>query len=157
MQDTSPLNNAGWSSGGFNNQIRDLDGLQYQQASRLADFGLPVHLTDRYEALSVSRYGNVDGKATILVTGRPFPGVTEQLQFDRESGLLLRRSISTSTPLGPLPEQIDYSDYREVGGIKVPFTVRYVTWSQVTMEKLTEVTFNTPVGDGEFAKPAGER
>ena len=66
----------GWSSGGFNNQIRDLDGLQYQQASRLADFGLPVHLTDRYEALSVSRYGNVDGKATILVTGRPFPGVT---------------------------------------------------------------------------------
>ena len=63
----------GWSSGGFNNQVRDLEGLQYQQAARLADFGLPLHLTDRYESLSVSRYGNVDGKPTILVTGRPFP------------------------------------------------------------------------------------
>ena len=55
------------------------------------------------------------------MTGRPYPGVTEQLQFDRESGLLLRRSITTATPLGPLPEQIDYSDYRDVNGVKVPF------------------------------------
>jgi hypothetical protein len=143
----------GWSSGGFNNQVRDLEGIGLQQAARLADFGLPLHLTDRYDALSVSRYGNVDGRATILLTGRPFPGVTEQLQFDRETGLLLRRSISTATPLGPLPEQIDYSDYRDVAGVKVPYAVRYVTWSMVTAEKLSDVKFNTPVGDDQFARP----
>jgi hypothetical protein len=147
----------GWSSGGFNNQVRDLEGLQYQQATRLADFGLPLHLTDRYESLTVSRYGNIDGKPTILVTGRPYPGVTEQLQFDRESGLLLRRSVSTATPLGPLPEQIDYSDYRDVNGVKVPFTVRHATWNALTTEKLTEVRFNVPVAETEFAKPAGAR
>jgi hypothetical protein len=50
------------------------------------------------EALAVSRYGNVDGKATIVLSGRPYPGVTEQLQFERDSGLLLRRIITTSTP-----------------------------------------------------------
>jgi hypothetical protein len=144
----------GWSSGGFNNQVRDLEGLGLQQAGRLADFGLPLHLTERYEALSVSRYANVDGKPTILVTGRPYPGVTEQLQFDRESGLLLRRSISTATPLGPLPEQIDYTDFRDVAGVKIPYNVRYVTWNAVTAEKLADVKFNTPVGDDLFAKPA---
>ncbi len=144
----------GWSSGGFNNQVRDLDGLQFQQAARLADFGLPLHLADRYPALAVSRYGTIDGKATILLTGRPYEGVTEQLQFERESGLLLRRSITTTTPLGPLPEQIDYSDYRDVNGVKVPFQVRYVTWSAVTAQKLTDVKFNAPVTDADFAKPA---
>jgi hypothetical protein len=57
--------------------------------------------------------------ARVVLSGRPYPGVTEQLQFDRESGLLLRRSVTTSTPLGPLPEQVDYSDYRDVSGVKV--------------------------------------
>ncbi|MEO7273834.1 MAG: hypothetical protein ABIX28_08475, partial [Vicinamibacterales bacterium] len=145
---------AGWSSGGFNTQVRDLDGLQFQQAARLADFGLPLHLAERYQSLAVSRYAMIDGKPTILLTGRPYEGVTEQLQFDRESGLLLRRSITTTTPLGPLPEQIDYSDYRDVNGVKVPFQVRYVTWSAVTAQKLTAVTFDAPVTEADFAKPA---
>ena len=145
---------AGWSSGGFNNQVRDLDGLQFQQAARLADFGLPLHLAERYESLAVSRYGDDRRQADDPLTGRPYEGVTEQLQFERESGLLLRRSITTTTPLGPLPEQIDYSDYRDVDGVKVPFSVRYVTWSAVTAEKLTDVTFNAPVTDADFAKPA---
>jgi hypothetical protein len=147
----------GWSQGGFNNMVRDLEGLGFQQAARLADLGVPLHLPERYEALAVSRYGNVDGKATIVLSGRPYPGVTEQLQFERDSGLLLRRTITTSTPLGPLPEQIDYSDYREVGGIKVPFLIRYVTWRDVTTEKLSDVTFNVAFADEEFAKPAGAR
>jgi hypothetical protein len=44
-----------------------------------------------------------------------------------------------------------------VSGVKVPFMVRYVTWNAVTAEKLSEVTFNTPVGDDQFVKPAGAR
>ena len=124
---------------------------------RVADFGLPLHLPDRYESLSVTRYGNVDGKPTIALSGRPYPGVTQQMQFDRESGLLLRRTITTATPLGPLPEQIDYSDYRDVSGVKVPFVVRYVTWRDVTTEKLADVKFNVPIAADEFAKPAVAR
>jgi hypothetical protein len=147
---------SGWTSGGFNNMVRDMEGLQLQQTARLADFGLPLHLQERYESAAVTRYGNVDGKPTIIVSGRPYPGVTEQLQFDRETGLLLRRNISTGTPLGPLPEQIDYSDYRDVNGVKVPFTVRHATWNAVTTEKLSQVTFNAPIGQEEFAKPAAK-
>jgi hypothetical protein len=147
----------GWSQGGFNNMVRDLEGLGLQQAARSADFGLPLHLPERYESLAVSRYGNIDGKATIVVTGRPYTGVTEQLQFDRESGLLLRRSVTTSTPLGPLPEQVDYSDYRDVNGVKVPFLVRYATWRELTTEKLSDVKFNVEITAEEFARPAAAR
>ena len=145
---------SGWATG-FGNQIRDLDAFQLQQAARLADFTLPLRIQESYAALAVSRYANIDGKATIVLTGRPYPGVIEQLQFDRESGLLLRRSISTATPLGPLPEQIDYSDYRDVSGVKVPFSVRHATWNSLFNAKVAEVKFNVPVSADAFVKPAG--
>ncbi len=53
-----------------------------------------------------------------------------------------------------LPEQIDYSDYRDESGLKVAHTVRHATWNQVTTEKFTDVKLNTPIADDVFARPA---
>ena len=65
-------------------------------------------------------YDAIDGRPVVVLTGKPYPDVTEQLSFDRQSGLLLRRTVTTTgVRLMALPEQIDYSDYRDVGGIKV--------------------------------------
>lgn len=144
---------SGWSAGGFQNQVRDLEGFQLQQGLRLADLGLPLRLSGRYDGLAVTRYADVDGKAAIVLSGRPYAEVTEQLFFDRETGLLLRRTVATRTGLGELPEQIDYSDYRDVSGVKMPFTVRHVTWNAVTTERFTDVKINVPVSDDQFARP----
>ena len=139
---------------------RDLAGFQMQQGLRLADFALPLHLKERYATLVVNKaYSTVDGKPAIAITGSPYPNVTETLSFDRETGLLLQRVITTgSGGLGfnimNLPEQIDYSDYRDVGGLRVPHVVRHATWNQVTTEKLTDVKINAPVAADAFAKPA---
>jgi photosynthetic reaction center cytochrome c subunit len=138
---------------------RDLAGFQMQQGLRLADFMLPLHLKERYETLLVNKaYETIDGKQVVVITGRPYPNVTEQLSFDRETGLLLRRVVITGSggvgfSIMNLPEQIDYSDYRDVGGLKVPHTVRHATWNQVTTEKFTDVKINAPVADTIFAKP----
>ena len=43
------------------------------------------------------------------------------LYFDQQSGLLLRLIRYGDTALGLLPTQIDYADYREVSGLKVPY------------------------------------
>jgi len=134
---------------------RDLEGLQAQQATRLADFSVPLTIKDHFKNLTVSRYSSVDGTDAILVTGRPAPDVIEQLFFDKSSGLLLRRIILTTTALGNLLEQVDYSDYRDVSGVKVPFQVRHATSSDVVTEKFADVKLNAPVDDSQFAKPAG--
>jgi photosynthetic reaction center cytochrome c subunit len=139
---------------------RDLIGFQLQQGLRLADFMLPLHLKERYETLLVNKaYETIDGKQVVVITGQPYPNVTEQLSFDRATGLLLRRVIITGSggvgfSIMNLPEQIDYSDYRDVGGLKVPHTVRHATWNQVTTEKFTDVKINVPVADAIFTKPA---
>jgi len=129
---------------------RPLEGLQAQQASRLADFGLPVNAKTKYSDLRVQRYSNADGMNAIVLSGRTAADVTEQLYFDRDSGVLLRRVISTKTPLGSLVEQIDYSDYRDVSGVKLPFQVRHATWNQANTLKFTDVKLNVPLDDALF-------
>jgi photosynthetic reaction center cytochrome c subunit len=149
----------GRGGGGPPDAARDLGGFQMQQGLRLADFALPLHMKERYTALLVNKtYDTIDGKSVVQITGNPYPNVTETLSFDRESGLLVRRSITTGSggvgfSILNLPEQIDYSDYRDVGGIKVPHTVRHSTWNQVTTERFQDVKINASIADEIFTKP----
>jgi hypothetical protein len=75
------------------------------------------------------------------------------LYFD-PSGLLVRLVRWTLTPVGFVPTQIDYSDYRDVAGVKIPFhkTVTQ-TYMQMNVE-LSEVQPNVTVDAARFAKPA---
>jgi hypothetical protein len=136
------------------NGIRDAEGLNAQQIRRLADLGLPLNAKQRYQNLRSARYGAIDGTPTVVLIGSPVTDVVEHLEFDRASGLLLRRSVFTRTPLGQLHERIDYSDYRDVSGIKMPYQVRHATWNDVTTEKFSDITVNAPIDEAQFAKPA---
>jgi photosynthetic reaction center cytochrome c subunit len=74
--------------------------------------------------------------------------------FDRSTGMLVRLVRWNDTPLGPVPTQIEYSDYRDVAGVKMPFTwTASQTYMQATI-KLSEVKPNVPVEASRFAQPA---
>lgn len=130
-----------------------------QQGLRLADFSLPLRARERYTTLLVNKaYETINGRPVVVITGTAYPNVTEQLSFDRETGLLLRRAVHTTSGgtglnILNLGEQIDYSDYRDAAGIKVPHTVRHATHNQVWTWKFTDVKINAPVADEVFAKP----
>ena len=75
------------------------------------------------------------------------------LYFD-ESGLLARLVRWTQTPVGFVPTQIDYADYREVAGVRMPFRLTVSqTYMQMTIE-LSEVQPNVQVDAARFARPA---
>ena len=73
--------------------------------------------------------------------------------FD-ESGLLVRVVRWNKTPVGIVPTQIDYTDYRDVAGVKMPFKI-VVTWTngQNTIV-LSDVQPNIAIDAAKFAKPA---
>lgn len=73
--------------------------------------------------------------------------------FD-DSGLLVRQVRWNKVVVGTIPTQIDYSDYREVAGVKIPFHT-VVTWTdgQDTFE-LSDIQPNVPIDAGKFATPA---
>ena len=83
---------------------------------------------------------------------------TERYYFDVQTGLLLRKTTFTKTMLMPFPDQIDFEDYRDVDGVKVPFTIRYSaidTYDSWT-RKFTEIKRNAVVGDALFTAPAAQ-
>ncbi len=80
----------------------------------------------------------------------------ERYYFDAETGLLLRKTTLTKTMLMPFPDQIDFEDYRDVDGVKVPFTIRYSaidTYDSWT-RKFTLIKRNVVVDDALFKAPA---
>jgi hypothetical protein len=78
-----------------------------------------------------------------------------KLYFDKQSGLLVRQVRYTQLPVGRVPAQIDYTDYREVAGtgVKMPFkwTATWVDGRSTTT--LTGVQPNLPIDDARFVKP----
>ena len=82
---------------------------------------------------------------------------TVQLFFDVESGLLLRRVNLTNTMLGPLNVQWDFSDYRDVGGLKLPFLIRTsdVSSYDTVVRRFSEIKFDSSVKDDVFDTPQG--
>ncbi len=122
-------------------------------ASVLADVGLATRLKEKYGPVAVGRYERIDGHDAITLRATPSPHVAETLWFDRGSGLLLRRLALLQTPLGRLPLQIDYADFRDVQGVKVPFEIRITDWENVQVQKFAEVKVNAPVDAGRFARP----
>jgi len=137
-----------WIQQGQN--ARDLEGVQAAQVSRSSEL-LPLNLKQRYSNLQIGRYGNIDGVDTISLGVRS-PAVTDQFQFERQSGLLKRRTIQTSTPYGALVEQVDYNDYRDVDGVKLPFQVKYTSWSAATTQKITDAKVNATIDQADFTK-----
>ena len=98
-------------------------------------------------------FADIDGRQVQVVRGIN-PGQSPvNLYFDA-SGLLVRLVRWTETAAGPVPVQIDYSDYRDVAGVKMPFHW-VMTWTngQSTIQ-LKDVRANVSIDDSRFAKPA---
>jgi hypothetical protein len=76
--------------------------------------------------------------------------------FDN-SGLLVRLLRWNDTAVGPVATQYDYSDFRDVGGVKRPFRwVRRSTANEVTVV-LKEIRPNVAIDAARFAKPTTTR
>jgi hypothetical protein len=144
---------SGWTQSG--DRLRVLDGVETRNASLQADMALGVQIRERYAALAVRAYDRVNGTAVVVLEGRRAAGATETLSFDRASGLLVRRTVTLRTPMGPLPVQIDYDDYRPIDGVKTPFEVRVTDWESVSVETFSDVVHNQPIDPARFARPAG--
>ena len=73
--------------------------------------------------------------------------------FDNATGLLVRIVRWNETPVGPVPTQLEYTDYRDVAGVKMPYSwVMTQTYMQATI-KLTALQPNVAVDAARFARP----
>lgn len=88
-----------------------------------------------------------------LVQGFGPGGLVVSLYFDKKTSLLVRMVRYSNTPVGRVPTQIDYDDYREVNGIKFPFSYTFSWLDGRDAFKINNVQVNVPIDASKFAKP----
>lgn len=89
-----------------------------------------------------------------VIQGTMADGTSVKFYFDKTTGLLVRQARESNTVIGFAPTHVEYSDYRTVSGIKVPFHWT-VTWvdGQSTID-LTQAQANVAIDAAKFAKPS---
>ena len=79
------------------------------------------------------------------------------LYFDTQTGLLARLIRYAPSPVGRMPTQIDYGDYRDVGGIKFPFEYKFLWLDGRFTAKINDVKTNVPIDAALFGKPSSRK
>src|SRR5437879_1912774 len=97
-------------------------GKSESEAARLdADMSLAAHIKTVFPELKVAPAEKIGDHEVTVVRGLREGLPPVKLYFDPQSGLLLRMLRYNDSPLGLNPTQIDYADYRDAGGVKIPF------------------------------------
>ena len=143
---------AGWEQD--NNGVRDTTGGGLALLKRKAGIFGAANLKTIYSQLTVHGTEPVDGHPAYVVEGVVPGSDPEKLYFDVESGLLVRVESATKSALGQLPHRMDIRDYREIGGIKVPFEVGEFAADFSSVYKFAEVAQGAPIRATFFDKPA---
>jgi photosynthetic reaction center cytochrome c subunit len=127
----------------------DLDGAKLDAA-----LAFPARIKQALTQWKVGYPSIIDDRPVQLVQGTSDGRHPVNLYFDNQSGLLVRQVRYADSPVGLSPTQVDYADYREVAGVKMPFKWT-VSWldGRSTVE-LSEVQPNAPIDAAKFARPA---
>ena len=127
----------------------DLDGLRLD-----AELAFPSRIKQIAGDWRTGAATVIDDREVQPVQGTGSGGALVTLYFDTESGLLVRQVRSIPSPVGRLPTQVDYAEYRDVAGVKLPFKWT-VTWldGKDTVE-LKDVRPNVAIDAARFARPA---
>jgi photosynthetic reaction center cytochrome c subunit len=94
----------------------------------------------------------LDGHDVNVVQGSA-PGIIATFYFDKQTGLMTRMVRYANSAVGRVPTQIDYSDYRAVDGVMMPFKWIFGWVSGREEYSMTDYQLNAPVDASKFAQP----
>jgi photosynthetic reaction center cytochrome c subunit len=136
--------------------VHEISSGELEGAKLEADFYFPLQLKQIFAKLELEQPEKIADREVNVVSGfrdgQPFL----RLYFDQQSGLLVRLLRYAETPLGRNPMRIDYTDYRDQDGVKIPYRWVVARPSGRFTIQITEVEQNIPVDDAKFSKPATE-
>jgi photosynthetic reaction center cytochrome c subunit len=127
----------------------ELDGVRLE-----AQLGFPGQIKralDNWRGAAIRSVGDHD---YLAVQGSGPRGFLATLYFDQATGLLARLVRYGPSPIGRMPTQIDYGDYRDVGGVKFPFEYKFTWLDGRYTAKVNDIKTNVPVDATKFGKPS---
>jgi photosynthetic reaction center cytochrome c subunit len=142
----------GWSSAP-GRPVREMHGADLDAAQIDADLHFPLHIRQLFTELQVEYPEKVGDREAYVVSCKNVGKPPVKLYFDEESGLLIRLERYAASALGSTPMQIDYSDYRDVDGVKIPFRRITAQTDGISTIQIEQIQLNVPIDENRFAKP----
>src|SRR5687767_13521020 len=144
---------AGYIIDSFNGN-RDITGSQLEA---LRNTAFPTAWLDyRARGLSIALSGkeSIGDRPTFVLETTPKTGPRVRSWVDAETFLVLKTSVTINSPgVGDIEQINEFSDFRTVDGVKVPFVVKSVNAVQTATATLTTVRHNVEIDDASFVKP----
>lgn len=134
--------------------LREMHGGDLDGAAIDADLHLAMHLKQMFSGMQVRGTEKIGDHEAYVVVGQREGKPPIRLYFDQQTALLVRMVRFGETALGRLPTQIDYADYRDANGVKIPYRWTLARPGGRFTIQVSEVKENAPVDDAKFAKPA---
>lgn len=141
--------------GWHNTPIREDTGDELRMLVELGEKFPGLEFRDDHTNVQVDAMEKIGDRDTYRVVGTRKDGfaVIDRVNFDAQTGLLVRAYTTMQSVIGAFPEDTFYEDYRDVSGVKVPFTMRVVSGEGNRTYKWSQVDANAPVEDAKFTKP----
>jgi hypothetical protein len=134
----------------FPGQIKQiLTNLKSGPSTSITDLPAPASQSSLQQDVTLGQTHSVD-----VVQGNGPRNLLVTLYFDRQTGLLLRELRYGNSPIGRVPTQIDYADYRDVNGIKLPFRITYAWLDGRDSIVLNDIKTNVAIDETKFGRPA---
>src|SRR6202167_6329090 len=147
---------AGWIAGPASERpvaLLDLTDGELAGAGLDAALWFPAQIKPALTQWRGASSATIDGRDVQMIQGTGDGRYPVNLYFDSKSGLLSRVVRYTESPVGLNPTQIDYADYREVAGVRMPYRV-IVTWLDgKSTTELSEIQPNVAIEAARFARP----
>lgn len=121
-----------------------------EQIKREAQVFANPNLKAIYQKMDFRSVDKIDGREVYLIIATTADNSRERLYFDVQNGLLVRRVASTPTVLGNFQYQVDYADYKDFGGVKLPTIIKFAVPNIHWTRKVSEVKNNVPIDDTKF-------
>ena len=127
----------------------ELDGARFE--AQLAFPGQIKQALTNWRGAATRSIGDRD---FVAVQGSGPRGFLATLYFDPKTNLLARMVRYGPSPIGRMPTQVDYADYRDVAGIKFPFEYKFLWLDGRYTAKLSKVEPNVAIDAAKFGRPA---
>jgi photosynthetic reaction center cytochrome c subunit len=148
---------AGWIAGPATERpvsLLELTGGDLAGAKLDAALWFPTQIKSALTGWRAASSATIDGHDMQMIQGTGDGRYPVNLYFDSKSGLLARVVRYDESPVGLNPTQIDFADYREVGGVRMPYRVTATWLDGKSTTELSEIRPNVAIEAARFAKPA---
>jgi hypothetical protein len=146
---------AGWM-GNTGRPARTMTAAESMASGLDSEFYLSLRMKEIFPQMRPGRPDKIGDMDVVSLTATRPGQPPVRFFFDAKTGLLARMVRYADTPVGRMPTQIDYSDYREIDGVKTPCRWTLSRPNGRFTIQLNDVKQNVAIEDTKFAKPAGE-